>query len=313
MTVTVDDYLLDKARVRASFNRAANTYDAAAVLQKLVREEMLSRLDLMMIAPEAILDAGCGTGHASIGLQKRFKSSSVYSLDIALSMLQKTALEKQNAQQSFVSKLKQTFALNKTPSQLICGDIENLPIANNSFGMAWSSLALQWCNDLDKAFTEVARVLRPESLFFFSTFGPDTLKELRAASSNADTRVSRFTSVSRFIDMHDIGDALIRAGFTTPVLDVERYTLTYDDVKAVMQDLKSIGAHNATAGRARGLQGRGFLQHLTQQYEQFRLGLKEEGGKLPATFEVVYGHAWKPTPKPHFEDGISPITFKKRT
>jgi malonyl-CoA O-methyltransferase len=268
---------------------------------------MLSRLDLMKITPEAILDAGCGTGHASIGLQRRFKNASVYSLDIALLMLQKAELEKQKMQQSFISKLTQTFSSNKTSSQLVCGDIENLPIANNSFGMVWSSLALQWCNDLDKAFTEVARVLQPESLFFFSTFGPDTLKELRVASSNGHTHVSRF------IDMHDIGDALIRAGFSTPVLDVERYTLTYDDVKGVMRDLKSIGAHNATEGRARGLQGKGFLQHLTQQYEQFRLGLKEEGGKLPATFEVVYGHAWKPTPKPHFEDGVSPITFKKRT
>ena len=168
--------------------------------------------------------------------------------------------------------------------------------------MVWSSLALQWCNDLDKAFSEVARVLQPESLFVFSTFGPDTLKELRAASSNGHTHVSRF------IDMHDIGDALIRAGFSTPVLDVERYTLTYDDVKGVMQDLKNIGAHNATQGRSRGLQGKGFLQNLTQQYEQFRIN-----DKLPATFEVVYGHAWKPTPKPHLEDGVSPITFKKRT
>lgn len=307
MTVTVDDYLLDKARVRASFNRAANTYDAAAVLQKLVREEMLSRLDLMKIMPATVLDAGCGTGHASIGLQRRFKNASVYSLDIALLMLQKAELEKQKALQSPMQKLLHLFSPTTTSAQLICGDIENLPIADNSFGMVWSSLALQWCNDLDKAFAEVARVLHPESLFYFSTFGPDTLKELRAASRNADTRVSRFTSVSRFIDMHDIGDALIRAGFSTPVLDVERYTLTYDDIKGVMRDLKSIGAHNATEGRARGLQGKGFLQHLTQQYEQFRTN-----GKLPATFEVVYGHAWKPTPKPHFEDGVSPITFKKR-
>lgn len=302
-----DSYLLDKARVRASFNRAAHTYDAAAVLQKLVREEMLSRLDLIKMAPEAILDAGCGTGHASIGLQKRFKKASVYSLDIAFSMLQKAELEKQKAQASFIPILLKTFAFKKSKAQLICGDIENLPIADASFGMVWSSLALQWCNDLDKAFTEVARVLQPESLFFFSTFGPDTLKELRAASRPLNEK-HRHTHVSRFIDMHDIGDALIRAGFSTPVLDVERYTLTYDDVKGVMRDLKSIGAHNATEGRARGLQGRGFLQHLTQQYEQFRAN-----GKLPATFEVVYGHAWKPTPKPHFEDGVSTITFKKRT
>jgi len=301
-----DSYFIDKARVRASFNRAASTYDAAAVLQKLVREEMLSRLDYMKIAPESILDAGCGTGHASIDLQRRFKKASVYSLDIALLMLQKAELEKQNALQSPMQKLLHLFSPQKTSAKLICADIENLPIADNSFGMVWSSLALQWCNDLDIAFAEVSRVLQPESLFFFSTFGPDTLNELRTASREVNSN-NTHTHVSRFIDMHDIGDALIRSGFSTPVLDVERYTLTYDDVKGVMRDLKSIGANNATEGRARNLQGKGFLQRLTQQYEQFRVN-----GKLPATFEVVYGHAWKPIPKPHFEDSVSPITFKKR-
>jgi malonyl-CoA O-methyltransferase len=286
----IDDYLIDKARVRASFNRAANTYDAAAVLQKQVREEMLSRLDLVKIAPQAILDAGCGTGHGSFGLQKRFRSAQVYSLDIALNMLQQTQL-----QRPFLQKI-----LNK--QQMLCADIENLPIASNSMDLVWSNLALQWCNDLDAAFTEVARVLQPESLFVFSTFGPDTLKELRAATSNGHTHVSRF------IDMHDIGDALIRAGFSTPVLDVEHYTLTYDDVKGVMKDLKSIGAHNATQGRARGLQGKGFLSNLTQQYEQFRTN-----NKLPATFEVVYGHAWKAVSMRSAGQDFSPITFKKRT
>jgi malonyl-CoA O-methyltransferase len=290
----IDEYLIDKVRVRASFNRAANTYDAAAVLQKQVREEMLSRLDLVKIAPQAILDAGCGTGHGSFGLQKRFRSAQVYSLDIALNMLQQTQL-----QRPFLQKI-----LNK--QQLLCADIESLPIASNSMDLAWSNLALQWCNDLDAAFAEVARVLQPESLFVFSTFGPDTLKELRAATSNGHTHVSRF------IDMHDIGDALIRAGFSTPVLDVEHYTLTYDDVKGVMKDLKSIGAHNATQGRARGLQGKGFLSNLTQNYEQFRTGLKEEGGKLPATFEVVYGHAWKAVSMRSAGQDFSPITFKKR-
>jgi malonyl-CoA O-methyltransferase len=288
-TQVVDDYRLDKARVRASFNRAANTYDAAAVLQKQVREEMLSRLDLVKIAPQAILDAGCGTGHGSFGLQKRFKSAQVYSLDIALGMLQQTQLQRPLLQK----------ILNK--QQLLCADIENLPIANNSVDLVWSNLALQWCNDLDAAFTEVARVLQPESLFVFSTFGPDTLKELRAASSNGHTHVSRF------IDMHDIGDALIRAGFSTPVLDVEHYTLTYDNVKGVMKDLKSIGAHNATQGRARGLQGKGFLSNLAQNYEQFRTN-----NKLPATFEVVYGHAWKPISMRSAGQDFSPITFRKR-
>jgi malonyl-CoA O-methyltransferase len=303
-TAVTDTYHIDKARVRASFDRAANTYDAAAVLQKIVREEMFSRLDLVKIKPltlanPTILDAGCGTGHGSFALQKRFSSAQVISLDIALGMLQQTKLQRP--------------LMNKIFSQqhLLCADIESLPLADNSVGMIWSNLALQWCNDLDLAFGELARVLQPEGLIMFSTFGPDTLKELRAASNNGHTHVSRF------IDMHDIGDALIRAGFSTPVLDVEHYTLTYDDVKSVMTDLKSIGAHNATAGRARGLQGKGFLQNLTQNYEQFRTGLKEEGGKLPATFEVVYGHAWvndsKADSKPLQDDGYAPITFKKRS
>ncbi len=288
-TSMTDAYLLDKARVRASFNRAAGTYDAAAVLQKQVREEMLSRLDLVKISPKAILDAGCGTGHGSFGLQKRFRSTQVYSLDIALGMLQQTQLQRPLLQK----------ILNK--QQLLCADIESLPIASNSMDLVWSNLALQWCNDLDAAFNEVARVLQPESLFVFSTFGPDTLKELRVASNNGHTHVSRF------IDMHDIGDALTRAGFSAPVLDVEHYTLTYDDVKSVMKDLKNIGAHNATVGRARGLQGKGFLQNLTQQYEQFRVN-----NKLPATFEVIYGHAWRPISMRSAGQEFLPITFKKK-
>ncbi len=288
-----DAYHIDKARVRASFNRAANTYDAAAVLQKRVREEMLSRLDLVKIKPKAILDAGCGTGHGSFALQKRFSNANIISLDLAFNMLQQTKLQRPWLQKCLQKMLHQ--------QHLLCADIENLPIASNSMGLVWSNLAVQWCNDLDGAFSELARVLQPEGLLMFSTFGPDTLKELRAATTNGHTHVSRF------IDMHDIGDALIRAGFSTPVLDVEHYTLTYDDVKSVMIDLKSIGAHNATAGRARGLQGRGFLQNLVQNYEQFRVA-----GKLPATFEVVYGHAWKAESKLQLDDGYAPITFKKR-
>lgn len=285
----MDQYLIDKARVRASFNRAAQTYDAAAILQKLVRDEMFDRLDLIKLSPGRVLDAGCGTGHASIALQKRFRSAQVFSLDLALGMLQKTHL-----QQPLFSKL-------LGYKRLICADIESLPVASDSMDLVWSNLALQWCNDLDKSFTEISRVLKPNKLFMFSTFGPDTLKELRAASNNGNTHVSRF------IDMHDIGDALTRNGFNAPVLDVERYTLTYDDVKSVMTDLKAIGAHNATQGRSRGLAGKGFLTNLIAQYEQFRVD-----GKLPATFEVIYGHAWTPEVRQDLGDGVSPINFRPR-
>jgi malonyl-CoA O-methyltransferase len=291
MDNVTDVYEIDKARVRASFDRAANTYDVSAILQKEVRNEMLSRLDLVNIKPSVILDAGCGTGHGSVALQKRFKNAQVVSLDIALGMLNKT-----RQQQSFLQRL-------FSDEHLLCADIEQLPLADASVGMIWSNLAMQWCNNLDAAFGDAARVLQADGLYMFSTFGPDTLKELRAASNTSANN----THVSRFIDMHDIGDALIRNGFSAPALDVERYTLTYDNVKAVMQDLKSIGAHNATSGRNRGLAGKGFLQNLTQQYEQFRVE-----GKLPATFEVIYGHAWKAKPKPRHDDGLSPIIFKPR-
>jgi len=291
----MDEYFIDKARVRAAFDRAANTYDAAAILQKLVREEMFDRLDLIKISPQKILDLGCGTGHGSISLQKRFKSAQVFSLDLALGMLERT-----QAEQPF---LKKAFGGKK----LICGDIEQLPVADDQMDIVWSNLAIQWCNDLDKSFAEVKRALKPNSLFIFSTFGPDTLKELRAATSNGQTHVSRF------IDMHDIGDALTRNGFNAPVLDVERYTLTYDDVRSVMVDLKSIGANNATQGRGRGLAGKGFLKNLAAQYEQFRMA----DGKLPATFEVVYGHAWTLETKENdgqdLGDGVSPIQFRPRT
>jgi malonyl-CoA O-methyltransferase len=301
--MAIDSYQIDKVRVRAAFSRAAHTYDAAAVLQKQVRLEMLSRLDLVKIKPAVILDAGCGTGAASHALAQRFKKARVLSLDFAHAMLQKTR------KTGLLHKFK---TLCGWPAQsLICADIEALPIASASVALVWSNLAIQWCNDLDAAFAEFHRVLQPEGLLMFSTLGPDTLRELRIASGQAHS--NQVTSISRFIDMHDIGDALVRAGFSAPVLDVERFTLTYDDVLAVMRDLKSIGAHNATDGRARGLHGRGFLQKLAASYEQFRLGTIADGGKLPATFEVVYGHAWRVQDKPKFDDGVSPVVFKPRS
>jgi len=288
-----DVYHLDKARVRASFDRAARSYDAAAVLQKEVRERMLSRLDFVKIAPQTIVDAGCGTGHASRALAERFAASRVISLDIALGMLQ-VARTAQPWLQRF---------LGRARSSLLCADIENLPLKDASAGLVWSNLVVQWCNDLDGVFRESHRVLQSGGLLMFSTFGPDTLKELRqAATADPD-----YVHVSRFIDMHDIGDALVRAGFTAPVLDVEHFMLTYDDVMNVMHDLKAIGAHNAAEGRRRGLEGKGFLRKLTEGYERFRAN-----GKLPATFEVVYGHAWKPETRIQSADGSMPITIHKR-
>lgn len=288
----MNEYLVDKARVRASFDRAASTYDAAAVLQAEVRSRMMSRLDLVKLAPKVILDAGCGTGHASMELLKRFAASRVISLDLAWGMLQQT--------KSGQPWLKRRLGL--MPQSLLCADIENLPLQSASVELVWSNLAIQWCNDLDRVFTETQRVLQAGGLLMFSTLGPDTLKELRQATSADPNHVH----VSRFMDMHDIGDALVRAGYSAPVLDVEHFVLTYDDVLGVMRDLKAIGAHNAAAGRNKGLQGRGFLAKLTENYERFR-----KDGKLPATFEVIYGHAWKPDTSLS-SDGSVPIKIHRR-
>ena len=293
-----DIYSIDKSRVRDSFDRAAETYDAAAVLQKFVRTEMLSRLDLVAMQPTRILDAGCGTGHASAALMKKYPKAELVSLDLALGMLRKT----QSVNASLANRIKRVFG--QAQQNLLCADIEQLPLADASVDMIFSNLAIQWCNDLDAAFAGIHRVLRTDGLLTFSTLGPDTLKELRAASKTDAARVS----VSRFFDMHDIGDALVRAGFSAPVLDVERVVLTYENAIDVMRDLKAIGAHNAADGRGRGLQGRDFLKKITANYEQFR-----RKDKLPATFEVVYGHAWKPVSRPKtkidLEAGFAPVTF----
>jgi malonyl-CoA O-methyltransferase len=288
-----DEYTIDKARVRASFDRAATSYDAAAVLQKEVRVRMLERLDYTKIAPARILDAGTGTGHAARALEERYKDSHVFALDIALGMLRMTAA---------ADPWWRRFIPGRRSA--LCADIESLPLRTGSIDLVWSNLAIQWCNDLDLAFGEMARVLRTDGLLMFSTFGPDTLKELREASAADPAHVH----VSRFIDMHDIGDALVRAGFSAPVMDVEHFVLTYEDVLGVMRDLKAIGARNAAQGRRRGLEGKGFLAALTERYERFR-----SEGKLPATFEVIYGHAWKGTAlNDTLPDGSQVIRLQRR-
>jgi malonyl-CoA O-methyltransferase len=284
-------YRIDKKRVRDSFGRAAAGYDAAAVMQREVFGRMFERLDMVKLTPQCILDAGSGTGMGTGRLAERYQGSRMIALDIAAPMLQLAA-----SRRSWLSKL-----TGRSRHTFVCGDIEALPLRDGCVDMVWSNLAMQWCNDPDQAFRELHRALRPEGLLMFSTFGPDTLMELRAAA-NADPE---HTHVSRFLDMHDIGDALVGAGFADPVMEAERFTLTYDDVLGLMRDLKAIGAHNATEGRRRGLEGKSFLQNLAGNYERFR-----HEGKLPATYEVVYGHAWKA--QPQLPDGARPITLHRR-
>jgi len=272
-----DAYALDRRGIRRSFDRASATYDAAAVLQAGVREELLQRLDLVRLQPAAILDLGAGTGHATRGLRDRYRRAQVVALDVAPGML-RVAAERQSWWRRF---------------DRVCGDAGQLPFATASFDLVYSSAMLQWCPDTDAVFAEIRRVLRPGGLLTFSTFGPDTLRELRSAWSTVDG----YTHVSRFLDMHDLGEALIRNGLADPVLDVDRTVVTYGAVLGLMQDLKAIGAHNQTAGRAAGLTGRGRLKQLAAAYEPFR-----RDGQLPATYEIVYGQAWRPAVERHERD-----------
>jgi len=268
-----DPFDIDLARVRRSFGRSARAYDAAAVLQKRVRDELLERLDVVRLEPAVVLDLGAGTGHASLALKRRYRSSEVIALDLAEGMLREAS-----RRQTLLRRFRR-----------VCGQASALPLRDGSVDLVFSNLMLQWCTDPDAVFRECRRVLKPGGLLTFTTFGPDTLVELRRAWAAADGH----THVNRFIDMHDLGDALVRAGLAEPVMDVERFTLTYPDVRDLMRDLKAIGAHNANAGRPRGLTGRGALDRMTAAYEQCR-----RDGRLPATHEVVYGQAWRPTGEP---------------
>ncbi len=271
--------MIDKGRVRRSFERAAHEYDRVAVLQREIADRMLERLDYVRLQPQRILDLGSGTGHAVDALHRRYRRVPVIALDVAHGML----LQARRRGRWWRRPL------------CVCGDAESLPLAADSVDLIVSNATLQWC-DLQRAFAECLRVLRPGGLFMFTTFGRDTLNELRQAWSEVDGD----SHVSPFLDMHDIGDTLVHARFADPVMDVERLTLTYDRVRDLMQDLKTLGAHNATHQRPRTLTGRARLAAVEQAYEIHR-----HAGRLPASYEVIYGHAWAPEPKPRADGSVA--------
>jgi malonyl-CoA O-methyltransferase len=261
---------VDKARVRESFSRSADCYDSVAVLQREIGQRMLDRLDYVQLQPKVILDAGAGTGFASEQLMSRYKKARVISMDFALPMLRHAAKRGRWLQRP----------------ACVCADIEQLPLASASVDLIYSNAAIQWCTDLRQTFAEFQRVLKPGGLLMFTTFGPDTLHELRAAWSQVDGTAH----TSDFIDMHDIGDTLLHSRFADPVMDAERMQLTYESVRGLVDDLKTLGAHNASRQRQKGMTGKQRWQGMCAAYEAFR-----QQDRLPATYEVLYGHAWCPT------------------
>lgn len=284
-----EPFELDKAHVRSSFERAAQDYDRVAVLQREVGDRLLERLDLLRIEPACVVDLGTGTGYIARALLKRYAGARVFALDIAQAMLQQA-----RSQSAWWRK-----------PRWVCGDIERLPFRDQSVDLLLSNLTLQWCNGVQAAFAEFQRVLKPGAPLLFTSFGPDTLHELRSSWAAADN----YSHVNRFLDMHDIGDALLQAGLSEPVLDMECITLTYADVQGLVRDLKMLGAHNLTYARARGLTGRGRWQTMATHYESYR-----QAGRLPATYEVIYGHAWAGTRSPavRSDEAVVPLSALRR-
>ncbi|HYD57741.1 MAG TPA: methyltransferase domain-containing protein [Burkholderiales bacterium] len=231
---------------------------------------MLERLDYVRMAPRRILDAGSGAGRDARKLHERFRGASLVRLDFSPALLRA-------GRARFFEK-----------SLFACGDLARLPFAGASFDLVWSNMALHWAPDAPHVLREFARVAAPDALVMFATLGPDTLKELRAAAGA--------TRVHQFIDMHDLGDMLVEAGFSAPVMDMEMLTFEYRERRALLSDLRRSGQTNARSDRLRGLSGRGFMQRLVE-----RLGAS-------ASFEVVYGHAWKGAPR-RLADGRDVVRF----
>ena len=284
--MTAPAQFVDRRQVRRNFARAAASYDSAAVLQREVGSRMLERLDYIRIEPQRVLDLGCGTGASLAALHERYPKAQLIGADLSEGMLQAG-----RGQRSRLRWLLPFLRGNQTP--LIAADAAALPFKPASTSMLWSNLMLHWLDDPLPAFREMHRVLEVGGLLMFSTFGPDTLKELRSSFGDG------YVHTQRFGDMHDFGDMLIECGFADPVMDMEVLTMTYGGLDDLLRDLRQSGAACAMQARRRGLMGRAAWQEMRAAYERLA-----QDGRLPATFEVIYGHAWKTQPK-RTQDGRS--------
>lgn len=269
------EHQLERHQLRRVFEQAAPDFDTHAVLYQEINSRMLERLQWIKLAPARILDAGCGTGAAIGGLLARYPKARLIALDQAPAML---------------ARARRRGTWRRRP-QAVCADLVQLPLADASIDLVYANLALQWVTDWAAAFAELRRTIPAHGLLMFSVFGPDTFAELRRSWARVDDAVH----VASFMDMHDIGDALVQAGFAEPVMDMEMLTLTYADMPRLMTDLRGMGLRNALVGRRRSLTGKDRLSQLEAVYaERYR----QADGRLPLSFEIVYGHAWVPNAPP---------------
>ena len=255
-------------KLAESFSRAARRYDAAAVLQQEIGRRLISRLDLFTMTIKTVMDLGAGTGHFTQKLKDAYPGTTMLAVDFSEGMLAYLQLQEDPSDQL----------------DFVCADAACLPFASKTVDLVFSNLMLQWCPDLTVVFKEVQRVLKPGGLFLFSSLGPDTLDELRQSWAQVDSHAH----VNRFLDMHDMGDALLASHFLNPVMDREYMTVTYKKVAGLLSDLRDLGANQVIGDRREGFLGKALYQKFLQAYEVFR----GKDGLLPATYEVIYGHAW---------------------
>ena len=263
----------DSRQVRRAFGRAASAYSATAVLQREVEARLLEQLDYAKAPPQRIVDLGAGPGRASVALKKRWPQAQVIAIDLALPMLREARKQAGWWRPKFAR---------------VNANAAVLPLPDASVDLLFSNLCMQWIADLPGLFAEWRRVLTPGGLVLCSTFGTETLHELREAFASADAA----PHVSPFVPIQTVGDAMLSAGFRDPVLDSDTFTLTYRDAPALMHELRTIGAGNALVSRRRSPTGKQRMRDAIAAYEQFR----QPDGLLPATYEVFYAHAFGPEP-----------------
>jgi len=260
-----------KADIARAFSMASCTYDKAAFIQKEVGERLLEKLSYSETPLKNILDVGAGTGLLTRQLQQKFPQSSLFGLDLAQGMMQ-------------WAKNTQRWHLWKRNPSYLCADMEKLPFLDDSFDLVFSNFTLQWSLSVQESFAEFKRVLKPNGILLFSTLGPKTLYELRDSWFKANSA----PHVNTFMDMHDYGDLLLNTDFSRPVMDMEMITVTYTEVKHLLQDLKATGARNINNNRTKGMTSKHCFQKMLQAYEAYKTD-----GVYPATYEILYGHAIK--------------------
>jgi malonyl-CoA O-methyltransferase len=277
-------------RLRRIFDRRAACFHEAAFLPREIAQRMRERLDYIKVAPARVLDAGCGPGADLPALRERFAQAMVVGVDASRHMTEQAARQESTSEAGWRGWLR-TLRGRSTP--LVQGDFAALPFASGAFQLLWSNLALHWHDQPDRVFPEWQRVLQVGGLLMFSTFGPDTLRELRAAWRTADADAAH-DHVLDFVDMHDFGDMLVASGFEIPVMDMETVTVTYQSPESLLQDVRRWGAYPFASRKYRaGLTGRRTYAALLAALAQHR----QADGTIALTFEVVYGHAWKAAPR----------------